>query len=47
MDIENLNLFQKSPVGNFLTRLYSQVAMLFNYLGADGGLFIVIGKKID
>ena len=46
-NVENLNLFQKSPVGNFLTRLYSQVTMLFNYLGADGGLFIVIGKKID
>jgi 2-polyprenyl-3-methyl-5-hydroxy-6-metoxy-1,4-benzoquinol methylase len=44
---ENLNLFQKSSKGNFLTRLYLQVSMLFNNLGADGGLFIVIGKKIE
>ena len=44
---ENLNLFQKSSKGNFLTRLYLQISMLFNNLGADGGLFIVIGKKIE
>ena len=44
---ENLKLFQKSLNGNFLTRLFSQISMLFNYLGADGGLFIVIGKKIE
>ena len=44
---EYSNLFQKTSKGNFLTRLYSQVSMLFNYLGADGGLFVVIGKKIE
>jgi hypothetical protein len=25
--------------------LLSQIVMLFNNLGSDGGLFIVIGKK--
>jgi len=43
----SLNLFEKSSKGNFFSRLYFQVSMLFNNLGADGGLFIVIGKKID
>ena len=43
---KNLNLFEKTSKGNFFSRLYSQISMLFNNLGADGGLFIVIGKKI-
>tara|TARA_B110000211_G_C13978457_1_gene508227 strand:- start:138 stop:1052 length:915 start_codon:yes stop_codon:yes gene_type:complete len=42
----SLNLFEKSSKGNFFSRLYFQVSMLFNNLGADGGLFIVIGKKL-
>ena len=41
-----LNLFEKSSKGNFFSRLYSQISMVFNNLGADGGLFIVIGKKV-
>ena len=43
---KTLNLFEKTSKGNFFSRLYSQISMLFNNLGADGGLFIVIGKKI-
>jgi len=39
------NLFKKSNKGNYLSRFFSQVSMLFNNLGKDGGLFIVIGKK--
>ena len=42
---ENLNLFEKTSKGTFLSRLFSQISMLFNNLGSDGGLFIVIGKK--
>ena len=38
-------LFQKTLKGTFLSRLFSQISMLFNSLGSDGGLFIVIGKK--
>lgn len=45
-DNKALNLFEKSSKGNFFSRLYSQISMLFNNLGADGGLFIVIGKKV-
>ena len=38
-------LFEKSSKGTFLSRFLSQISMLFNELGSDGGLFIVIGKK--
>jgi 2-polyprenyl-3-methyl-5-hydroxy-6-metoxy-1,4-benzoquinol methylase len=38
-------LFQKSSKGTFLSRLFSQITMLFNELGSDGGLFVMIGKK--
>ena len=31
--------------GNFLTRLISQIYMIFNNLGSEGGLFIVLGRK--
>ena len=40
-----LLVFKKSNKGNYLSRFFSQVSMLFNNLGKDGGLFIVIGKK--
>ena len=39
------SLFQKSSKGTFLSRFFSQITMLFNELGSDGGLFIMIGKK--
>jgi len=39
------SIFEKSSKGTFLSRFFSQLAMLFNELGSDGGLFIVIGKK--
>jgi hypothetical protein len=39
------DLFLKQKRGNLFYRLVNQVLMLFNYLGDDGGLFIVIGKK--
>lgn len=42
---QNINIFKKSSKGTFLSRLFSQISMLFNSLGADGGLFIVVGKK--
>ena len=40
-------LFQKSSKGTFLSRFFSQITMLFNELGSDGGVFVVIGKKIN
>ena len=42
---QNINIFKKSSKGTILSRLFSQISMLFNNLGADGGLFIVVGKK--
>jgi len=39
------SLFEKRSKGTFLSRFFSQITMLFNELGSDGGLFIVIGKK--
>jgi SAM-dependent methyltransferase len=39
------DLFKKRPRGNLYSRIFSQVLMIFNSLGSDGGLFIVIGKK--
>ena len=44
-DKESKNLFNKSSKGTFLSRLFSQISMIFNNLGSDRGLFVVIGKK--
>lgn len=40
-----LDLFQKTKKGTYLSRFFSQLSMLFNNLGDDGGLFVVIGRK--
>ena len=39
------DLFEKHNEGNLYSRLINQISMIFNKLGSDGGLFIVIGKK--
>ena len=39
------NLFKENSKGSFYSRLINQIFMIFNRLGSDGGLFIVIGKK--
>ena len=39
------NLFEKKSKGSFYSRFLNQISMIFNRLGSDGGLFIVIGKK--
>jgi len=47
-DLVNYNstsLFNSTSRGNFINRVINQFLMLFNYLGDDGGLFIMIGKK--
>tara|TARA_X000001036_G_scaffold396319_1_gene397823 strand:- start:1345 stop:2253 length:909 start_codon:yes stop_codon:yes gene_type:complete len=41
------NLFEKKSAGDIYSRLINQFSMIFNQLGSDGGLFIVIGKKND
>jgi len=45
LDLEENNLFIKSSKGNIFTRLVNQFSMIFNNLGSDGGLFVLIGKK--
>ena len=40
-----MSLFVKKSKGNFYSRIVNQIFMVFNKLGSDGGLFIVIGKK--
>jgi SAM-dependent methyltransferase len=39
------NLFTKKAKGDLYSRITNQLSMIFNNLGSDGGLFIVIGKK--
>mgnify|MGYP001435253190 CR=1 FL=1 len=42
---DNYDLFTKQSRGNYLTRFLKQITMIFNNLGSDGGLFVLIGKK--
>lgn len=48
-DFENfqnyLDIFVKKSKGDKYSRLFNQFSMIFNKLGSDGGLFVVIGKK--
>ena len=44
-DGQNENLFKKESKGTFFSRINNQISMIFNNLGSDGGLFVVIGKK--
>ncbi|RPG57300.1 MAG: class I SAM-dependent methyltransferase [Flavobacteriales bacterium TMED235] len=39
------DLFVKKSKGTVYSRFVNQFSMIFNSLGSDGGLFIVIGKK--
>lgn len=39
------NLFIKKSTGSFYSRIINQFSMIFDSLGSDGGLFVVIGKK--
>ena len=41
----NLNLNKKNK-GNFYKRLVNQILMIFNNYGKEGGLFVLIGKKL-
>lgn len=39
------DIFEKKSLGTYFSRFLNQFLMIFNSLGSDGGLFIVIGKK--
>ncbi len=40
-----VDIFVKKSKGDKYSRLFNQFSMIFNKLGSDGGLFVVIGKK--
>jgi len=42
---ENENIFDKTTSGNLISRILSQIIMIFSAIGGDGGLFMFIGKK--
>ena len=44
-DYDYNDIFQKKSAGTYYSRICNQISMLFNKLGSDGGLFVVIGKK--
>ena len=44
-DEDYSNLFEKKPKGSIYSRIVNQIFMIFNDLGSDGGLFVLIGKK--
>ena len=39
------DIFKKKSSGTFFSRILNQISMIFNSLGSDGGLFVLIGKK--
>ena len=43
---EKENFFFNRSKGNLITRIINQLLMIFNYLGNDGGIFIMVGKKL-
>ena len=42
---KNENIFDKTTSGNLISRILSQIIMIFSASGGDGGLFMFIGKK--
>lgn len=44
-DYDYENIFEKKSSGNFFSRILNQFLMIFNSLGSDGGLFVMIGIK--
>ncbi len=44
-EIIDKNPFLKQSTANSFERIFSQIIMIFNHFGAEGGLFIFTGKK--
>ncbi len=44
-DYDYKNIFISKSPGTFVSRLANQFSMIFNSLGSDGGLFVMVGKK--
>ena len=48
-DMETLNyknIFSKKSKGTTFSRIFSQISMLFSRFGSEGGLFLIVGKKL-
>ena len=41
----NIDLFKKSQIPNLFERFFIQLTMIFTGYGAEGGLFVMIGRK--
>lgn len=39
------DIFKKKSSGSLYSRVFNQICMIFNQLGSDGGLFLLVGKK--
>ncbi len=44
-DYDYEDIFSPKSHGTFFSRMLNQIIMIFNSLGSDGGLFVVVGKK--
>jgi len=44
-DYDYKDIFEKKSEGTYYSRIINQISMVFNQLGSDGGLFILIGRK--
>ena len=44
VESDNDNILLKKSKGNLFSRIINQIFMIFNKLGSDGGLFIMIGN---
>ncbi len=44
-DFNYKDIFTPKSEGSYFSRLFNQFSMIFNSLGSDGGLFVLIGKK--
>ena len=42
---QNINLLKKSEIPNIFERFFIQMNMIFSSYGAEGGLFVMIGRK--
>ena len=41
----NVDLFKKSQIPNLFERFLIQLTMIFTSYGAEGGLFVMIGRR--
>ena len=45
LDIEDKKIFQNKSRATFIERILTQITMIFDKFGSEGGVFMLIGKK--